>query len=339
MSAEQLSDKPAGSPVHREWLESMLLVSAIAIGAGLTAVYRAQQDALAAVTVIPAWCWLLPALGVLLVTRSRCRSLLWIGLCLTLVVYTGLCVEQSRSLFRGPLSLARPDSPQRSWRIISLNCHVGTPGVAEELATLSPDVVLLQESPPDWVLEEMARMLFGSEGTSVSMGDCSIVARGELSAVQTPRDARFVQAVWTPVTGTDVTVCSLRLTPPSTRLDWWRPSCWETHRRRRESQRAQIEELAAELAMVPPGSPLIVGGDFNSPAGDAAQDPLRACVKDSFNQAGRGWGCTFSRGFPFHRIDQVWLSDAFKPLQTGALPVEHSDHRAVVCDAVLSAKR
>ena len=318
-------------PVRRRY---WLLRGAILSGLTLAVVYRTQPDALAAVTVIPAWCWLLPGAAVLTAMWRLRRSPAWVGLLATGLVYFGLCVEQSRSLVRGALQIDRTSTVDRTWRIVSLNCHVGTAAVTQDLVPLSPDLVLLQESPLQPVLIELSQTLFGPSGAAVSTGDCSIIARGRLELVPTARDSRFIQARWEPVDRPPVMVFSLRLTPPSTRLDWWRPACWQAHRERRRLHRAQLTELSDAIAAVPDGMPVIVGGDFNSPAGDAAHQVLESHVRDSFGEVGCGWGCTFARDFPFHRIDQVWLSRDLRPLQGGAVRAEHSDHRAAVCDVV-----
>ncbi len=331
-------DPPGVDQVQRSTLappritRSVLGFAAV-VGLALTWLYRTQPDELAALTVIPAWCWLLPALALLVLTRPEWRSSTWRACLLATLLFAGLCVEQTRSLPRQWLSPAVSRTTGAPvWRVVSLNCYVGTAEVIEDLVPLQPDLVLLQESPTRDHLEAMARRLFGDEGSIVSTGDGSIVARGRLAVIPAPFDARFAQARWQPVTGPEVLVVSLRLTPPSTRLDYWRRTCWRRHRQTREQHRKQIEELVAALHAAPTGLPIIVGGDFNSPARDAALWPLQTVARDSFETAGRGWGSTFSRDFPFHRIDQVWLSDDLHPLNVQTSITPHSDHRAVVCD-------
>lgn len=308
-----------------------VLLLATLVGAALTYIYHTQPDSLTALTAIPAWCWALPALVLLLETRDvrRCRA--WRACTVVTVMYLGLCVEQTRSLPRGWFT-SPPATGDNSWRVVSLNCHVGTAAVVDDLLPLQPDVVLLQESPSEATLAEMTQRLFGAEGTFVSTGDCSLLARGPLAAIPASRGARFVMARWQPASGPPVVVASLRLTPPPTRLDYWRPSCWAAHRGRRNAHRRQLAELAAAIGEVPRETPLIIGGDFNSPAGDAAYTALRPRLQDAFNTAGRGWGATFSRDFAFHRIDQIWLSPQCRALDVQAHVARNSDHRAVVCD-------
>ncbi|MEZ6067656.1 MAG: hypothetical protein R3B90_18540 [Planctomycetaceae bacterium] len=42
-----------------------------------------------------------------------------------------------------------------------------------------------------------------------------------------------------------------------------------------------------------------------------------------------------SSRFPFHRLDQVWLSSDLMPQSVVADRVPHSDHKLVTCRAVL----
>jgi vancomycin resistance protein VanJ len=303
------------------------------IGACLTLTYRIQPDPLAAITVIPAWCWLVPWLALLLRSRHQRRGWPWRSLLLMGCLFATLCVEQTRSVPRGLwIRIQDAQDSESRLRVVSLNCHVGTPQVVDDLARLKPDLVFLQESPTAGALRSIAARLFGDDGQFVSTGDCSIIAAGELEMISVAFQARFVLARWRPRDGEELIVVSLRLPPPSTRLDLWRLDCWRTHQQRRERHRAQLLELTETLSEIPVGTPLIVGGDLNSPAGDGAHSVLRDRLRDSFETAGCGWGCTFSNDTPFHRIDQIWLSPDLTPRQVTADAVTHSDHRAAVCN-------
>ena len=326
------------SPPRRFTVSWCLVIGGSLLGLLLTASYQLQPDALAALTVIPAWCWLLPGAVLLLESRPLARSLPW-WLCLAIWIgFLFTSVEQSHSLVRGWISTtaAPTSSSSPPLRIVSLNCLVGSPGVVQDLASQSPDLALLQESPPDALLQEFAYRLFGDDGAVVGGHDCSIIARGRLTRVATPPGARWTQALWEPPGGSPVMVFSLRLSPATTRMDWWNPKCWATHRGRRELHREQLGPLASAIAAVPAGMPIIVGGDFNSPAGDGAHELLRPRIADAFTTAGRGWGATFSQRFAFHRIDQIWLSPELIPLDVQADIAKHSDHRMVLCLTALS---
>jgi endonuclease/exonuclease/phosphatase (EEP) superfamily protein YafD len=81
--------------------------------------------------------------------------------------------------------------------------------------------------------------------------------------------------------------------------------------------------------------PLIVGGDFNAPAGDAVFRLLRPRLRDAFAEAGCGWGNTIINDFPFARIDQIWIGRHWQAIAVQAQPSAHSDHRIVIADLLL----
>jgi vancomycin resistance protein VanJ len=135
--------------------------------------------------------------------------------------------------------------------------------------------------------------------------------------------------------GLEFEVISLRLAPALVRLDLWSPDCWREQSANRQARRRQLQRIVDPLADVPATSQLIVGGDFNAPAGDAVFRLLRPRLEDAFEQAGRGWGNTITSDAPFHRIDQVWTSPELRATDVRAERSEYSDHRMVVCDLIL----
>jgi len=86
------------------------------------------------------------------------------------------------------------------------------------------------------------------------------------------------------------------------------------------------------------GVPVILGGDFNLPAGDKLFRILPSRIRDTFRIAGRGWGDTLDNDVPFIRIDQIWCDDHFRPISTVVRKTVNSDHRMVVCDLLVSGK-
>ncbi|MGC8784761.1 MAG: hypothetical protein ACP5RN_10320 [Armatimonadota bacterium] len=54
-----------------------------------------------------------------------------------------------------------------------------------------------------------------------------------------------------------------------------------------------------------------------------------------FGGAGAGWDNTITNEYPFHRIDQIWLSPNLRPLRVRAYRTQHSDHRIVMCEVRL----
>jgi endonuclease/exonuclease/phosphatase family metal-dependent hydrolase len=126
------------------------------------------------------------------------------------------------------------------------------------------------------------------------------------------------------------------MTPPF-RLDLWSPACWQAYRANRKFQHAQMSGIAQQIAALPRDVPIVAGGDWNAPAGDAVFSTLQPRLYDTFSEAGRGWGNTITNEFPVLRIDQIWASSQWRTSTVVARKTQHSDHRMVICDLQLAA--
>jgi len=88
---------------------------------------------------------------------------------------------------------------------------------------------------------------------------------------------------------------------------------------------------------------LVVAGDFNTAEGEPPYRQLAARLRDSFAEAGRGFGFTFPLGTggaalpqPLIRIDYVWVRGAIRPLRAAVCRRSGgSDHAAVVADLLV----
>ena len=109
--------------------------------------------------------------------------------------------------------------------------------------------------------------------------------------------------------------------------------------RNRRQRRAQLRAIADRMGAIPGDLPVIVGGDFNAPQGDAVFQLLRPRLHDAFRESGRGWGDTVTNDVPFLRVDQVWVSETFRAVNVVARRTRHSDHRIVVCDLTVPRRR
>ena len=81
--------------------------------------------------------------------------------------------------------------------------------------------------------------------------------------------------------------------------------------------------------------PVICGGDFNAMQGDPVAATMAPRLRDSFAEAGKGWGNTIVNDMPGLRIDQIWVSAQFKATTLFAHKTVDSDHRMVICDLIL----
>jgi vancomycin resistance protein VanJ len=309
--------------------------------AGLAMSYGLQPDWLTPVTLLPAWCWLVPGLALAGIGFRRQHKLPCLAAFLLWVAYAVLFVEEVRSVTR----VQRPRTAEwqgahergRAVRVVSLNCYAGSARAAAEVAAYEPDIVLLQESPGRENLERLAGDLFGADGVSLWGGDTAILVRGRLTPHHVDGLSHFVHVSVELTSGFKAHVVSIRLSPPVTRLDFWSPAFWRDHRDNRVKHRRQIEDVVAEIEELPRSNPLIVGGDFNTPPNDGALSLLQLRLVDTFRQAGCGWGGTSIRGFPWFRIDQVWAGGGLRAQSVFTQRTVHSDHRMVVCDLMLDS--
>ena len=299
-----------------------------------------QPDALAALSLIPTWCWLVAGLGTFILSR-RMRPRGWLFVMAMLwITFTACVIEEVRSLSRSiwsrivtPVSI---EPRELRLRVVSLNCADGSLRTAREVAALTPDIVLLQESPGRHELEQLATELFGESHGVLWSPDTSIVARWPITLSE--RRDHFVVGRVQPPSNPAFKIVSLRLAPPTVRYDLWNPACWREQFAKRKQHNQQLDELAS-LLIESDNVPIILGGDFNAAQHDRSTQVLRRLGRDTFDIAGRGWGNTVLNRIPVMRFDQIWASDHFLPLATWAIHSEHSDHRMAVSDLVLTAKR
>lgn len=326
---EAASTKPPGRRTIALTVSAVLCLA-------VAACYWLQPDWLVAATLVPAWCWLLPAFVLVRLGFNRKQWRLSAATLVLWLAFTTVFVPEARSLLRfGGSATAEWNAAHdrgRVLRVVSLNCRIGNAKAAAEVAQYDPDIVLLQESPNQDALEEVARELFGADGEAIWDFDTSILARGRIDPRTVHRSPHFIHAAVKLSSGLDVDVVSVRLNPPVFRLDFWMPGFWREHRNNRVKHRRQIQEVMNTLDERAARSRLIVGGDFNAPAGDGALSPLRSQLSDTFQAAGRGWGNTGTNRFPLFRVDQIWASRDFRAESTIAHRTVHSDHRLVVCD-------
>jgi vancomycin resistance protein VanJ len=308
-----------------------------------SAAYGRRSGAWEAATLFPCLAW--ATVGLLLLGFGWDRRHRPAGI-IALLLWTGFLAafaEEPRSLLRH----AQRPTPEwaaarrrgKALRVVSLNCFLGKPEAAAEAGALDPDVVLLQETPGEQAVRDLARRWFGAEAAVVyppapQFADSCIIARGHLlpGSATTVRGYAALAGLRLS-SGAEVEVVGLHLHPnPQPRLDLWSRRCWRVQREGHASRQRQLAAVARALGDPAAHGPLILGGDFNEPAGDLAFAALLPGLRDAFGTAGTGWGDTWYNHLPLTRIDQVWVSRHFRPAAVFARQTVHSDHRMVVCD-------
>jgi len=231
-----------------------------------------------------------------------------------------------------PASLARSIIPPRDTgaiRVITLNCASSLDAVREAIP-LKPEIILVQESPGSIELDQV-RTELGPEWSLLAGVDASILARGKLTPVALPTGTTNFMAAWLVLRGDKTMVVSLRLRPPVFRLDYWNLACWSAYAANKAARKKELAAIAAFIRLQRRGSPVILGGDFNTPPDHTTTQSLHPLASDSWT-AGRGWGATAINVFPMVRIDQVWATSHFQPINAFSRKTVNSDHQMTVAD-------
>jgi vancomycin resistance protein VanJ len=317
------------------WFQAVFPGASIALCLAATFVFWFQPDVCAAVLVLPRWLWILPGLLLAVIAWTRPRKRMTMIAIFLWFLYAICFIQEFRSLIRFHHSISDATRPSGTiLRVISLNCAAGNEKAAAEVANYNPDIVLFEESPLRPIVQRIAPKILGPDAQFLAGSDVSLISRGKLTVI-TPSNAQsapFGHAHIELPSGLVVEVFSIRLTPYGIRADLWSPACWREQRENRVHQREQFQWLAREVQKVPADVPVILGGDFNLPAGDKLFRILPPRIRDTFRIAGHGWGDSLANDLPFIRIDQIWCDDHFRPTSTFAHKTVNSDHRMVICD-------
>lgn len=323
-------------------LQNVLLASSVILCLVTTIAYVARPDELSGITFWPVWCWAILGSWLALMGLNRGKRRLFLIVIVLWAIHITILAPELRSLltFRRWPSAEWEASRKsgRAIRVVSINCGVGNKAALKEAADYRPDIILVQESPSREATLEQTRRLFGKDGYTVVGRDTSILARWPLvPRCRSPKSQLrfYAQARLRLPSGLEVEAFSVHLTPPIFRTDPWRADYWRDYAGKRREQRAQMRELAERLSKAPASRPVIFGGDMNAPAGDAIFRLLHPRLRDTFNEAGVGWGNTVVNDAPVSRFDQVWTTRHFAIAAVIARKVRNSDHRMVICDLCL----
>ena len=97
----------------------------------------------------------------------------------------------------------------------------------------------------------------------------------------------------------------------------------------RAQEIAKLLEVVREEASA--GTPLVVGGDFNStPDAPVLQPLLKAGLRDSWTECGQGDGFTYPADQPAKRIDYLFLAGNLRCASAQVIDTRISDHRPLL---------
>jgi hypothetical protein len=188
-----LKEPATAALVLLRWLQRLALLFSLALLAGASLCFAGRWDAMAVVTLPPFWGWTF--LGILpLLAAWRIRSG-WAPrtVLAAWLVSTVVWSDDLRCLIRSPFARggsSSAEATQRRVRAVSLNC-AGLSAAAGEIGRYKPDIVLLQESPASNEVARLCREWFDQEGGMIYGLDCSVLARGQVRVMASPRSLRF----------------------------------------------------------------------------------------------------------------------------------------------------
>jgi endonuclease/exonuclease/phosphatase family metal-dependent hydrolase len=343
-----ISQRPAHAhTAHRKYGPRIYLsIGSAFVCVVLTLVYVLRPLGADPITIWPFWFWALPAIALSVFGISRRNLLCGIAATVMWIAVVAIVPEEPTMLLR---SLVHPNllntrqhpSGPNSLRVITFNCAGGIAIAAAEAFQYNPDILLLQEAPPEAELRKLME-IWPKWQMSAAL-DPAILVRGQLTPVGVADEKQgFVcLATVTPECispPTQILLLSTRFFLPELRMDFWRPETWRAAAGTQAIREEQMADIAAVVAngRPIPGMATILGGDFNTPAGDALFDHLRPTLRDAFAEAGTGWPNTIINSAPMARIDQVWVSEHFTVDSARVVKTINSDHRMVIVDLTLN---
>lgn len=264
-----------------------------------------------ALTVFPAWIWLMIWLFALPAKKQK----VFIFATVAWGLFGFFQVEEWQSLLR---SLRPVEAVENDLRVSTINCSGSNRALLDAFAE-EPDVILVQESPSREFIEGLINE---KEGYAYLYGfDTSIIVRGAISGLENESFYITGDAL---IDSKRYVVVSLRLLTSDPRVDLYRLACWQSQAFIRKRQLEQMTEIVNRL---PEDVTCIVGGDFNVPQRDKVFSYMGGGMVDSFASGGRGWCNTVLVDVPLLRIDQIWTSSDLSCLDAYARKSEGTDHR------------
>lgn len=276
------------------------------------------------------WTFALVPLTLFLATRRMWR--LAVGTLAATLLFV-LAHEEWRSLLRfGATPLA--DVRLLTWNVAGHDMN--DPKFLAILERHRPDIVFVQESPggaKSFAAGEVGGYFDGFAW--LDAGDCGVLSRWPLR----PLPARSVGPWSDPQMfacevepGREVLLVNVRLMLPSLVL----VPLGRDGEALRGDNRLRVAQFPALAALIRETldregiEDAILAGDFNTGSWARSLAPLRAELRDAWDEGGRGWGRTMTAQFPVARIDQCWISEGLECVAARAHREAVSDHRAVL---------
>lgn len=98
-----------------------------------------------------------------------------------------------------------------------------------------------------------------------------------------------------------------------------------------QSRKPAFDRLR-EIVVAYSAVPLVVLGDFNTPADSVHFDRLRELLTEAFDASGHGYTPTWPMPLPVMQLDQIWSNKHLRCVRAEHFASLYSDHRAIVAD-------
>lgn len=230
----------------------------------------------------------------------------WVGAAVLLLVW------HHANFMRGPQNQAsgRP-------RVVLWNISRGSFGVDAVVAKLrerDPDVIALVEAGRVDNTDFWKKKFPGYQGSDCR-GGLMVLARGKLVQEQYVR----LDAVRYMTLRVEAAGLAFRMVHVDLIRDPWRS---------RQEPIEVVQRLVERWA----NEPLVVTGDFNTPADSVWFDNWREKMNHAFDQSGNGYFATWPSPLPIMAIDQAWVSRSLETGHCRLIDTLRSDHAMVEFD-------
>lgn len=211
------------------------------------------------------------------------------------------------------------------WKIVTWNAaHLprGREVAAETILGWNADLIGVVEAGPiheatlgEWrellpgyeLTSPAPGMLWIAKGTLESTAGQRLSPRSEVGAVTATRDGESLPSV----------LVSLTSDP----------------RRQRQQPFQQLQDFLTTLSE----EPVLILGDFNTPADSVWWTELRRTHRNAFAEAGHGHRATWPTVFPVLELDYLWVSSRVRVIRCWQGWTWASDHQPVVAEIVVEA--
>lgn len=294
---------------------------------------------------LPQALWFIPGAGVLLVTLVRARSMAWISLA-TLCWVAG---PQMGFVWRPPApGIGRANNV--TMRVMTYNVKWGVENpvaVIDDIKRYDPDLIVMQDSAG----VQMTPVGHELDGWNVETSGQYIVAcklplsKLEDIDISFPGSNHHAVRFRVLAGGSEVACYTAHLLSPREGLGaihhhHLKPFLANVAARVYEGER--LQSIYVQDQKDSP-APAVIMGDMNSPMQSVVcRGFARAGLRDAFTEAGSGYGYTYGAktavGFPYVRIDHVFVNDQFKVTRCWVGNDVGSDHCPVIADLVQAWK-